>query len=139
MGQLIEERKVCLTILKKLMHHKYGWVFNEPVDTVKLCIPDYHLIIKNPMDFDTIKKKLESFHYSNLEEFVYDVRLTFLNAITYNPIDHDVYKMAQTLSSFFENQWNKMIINNPFNGKPELKKSKSKVKFCINVLIHSFI
>jgi len=42
----------CLQALK---NHKHGWVFNEPVDPIKLGIPDYFQIIKHPMDLGTVK------------------------------------------------------------------------------------
>ncbi|CAA2992808.1 transcription factor GTE10 [Olea europaea subsp. europaea] len=77
--------KQCETLLNRLMAHQYGWVFNEPVDTVKLNIPDYFNVIKHPMDLGTIKKKLHSGGYSSPMGFAADVRLTFENALTYNP------------------------------------------------------
>lgn len=32
-------------------------------------LPDYHEVIDNPMDFGTVKKKLTSGAYTNLEQF----------------------------------------------------------------------
>lgn len=32
-------------------------------------LPDYHEVIDNPMDFGTVKKKLTSVAYTNLEQF----------------------------------------------------------------------
>lgn len=95
----------CETLLKRLMDHQYGYVFNTPVDVVKLNIPDYFTIIKHPMDFGTIKKNLASGRYSNPWGFLADVRLTFSNAILYNPSTNDVHLMAKTLSKFFEARW----------------------------------
>ncbi|MCO5572520.1 hypothetical protein L7F22_026275 [Adiantum nelumboides] len=92
-------------ILKKLMSHKFGWVFNEPVDVVKLNLHDYFMIIKRPMDLGTIKKRLDSGVYSHPSEFGDDVRLTFSNAMKYNPQGHDVYLMADTLRGMFESKW----------------------------------
>ncbi|XAR51972.1 hypothetical protein NMG60_11006785 [Bertholletia excelsa] len=97
--------KHCEALLKKLMQHQYGWVFNEPVDVVKLNIPDYFTVIKHPMDLGTIKSKLASSEYSNPVEFVTDVRLTFSNALTYNPPGNDVHIMAEALGKFFELRW----------------------------------
>ncbi|KAL5998203.1 hypothetical protein ACLOJK_009141 [Asimina triloba] len=97
--------KQCETLLKRLMSHQYGWVFNTPVDVEKLNIPDYFTVIKNPMDLGTIKSKIASAAYSSPWGFVADVRLTFSNAMTYNPPGNDVHKMADTLSKFFEMRW----------------------------------
>ncbi|CAD5180796.1 unnamed protein product [Musa acuminata subsp. malaccensis] len=97
--------KQCETLLKKLLAHHFAWVFDHPVDAVKLNIPDYHTIIKRPMDLGTIKSKLTSGAYSSPCGFASDVRLTFKNAMTYNPPSDDVHIMAVTLSKFFESRW----------------------------------
>lgn len=99
------QMKQCETLLKRLMSHQYGWLFKTPVDVVKLNIPDYFTIIKHPMDLGTVKSKLTSGTYSNPSDFSADVRLTFCNAMTYNPPGNDVYIMADTLSKFFEVRW----------------------------------
>ncbi|KAK4417867.1 Transcription factor GTE8 [Sesamum alatum] len=97
--------KQCESLLKKLMSQQYAWVFNTPVDVVKLNIPDYFDVIKNPMDLGTIKSKLASGKYSSPLDFLADVRLTFTNAKTYNPPGTDVHVMADTMSQFFELRW----------------------------------
>ncbi|KAI5081837.1 hypothetical protein GOP47_0001580 [Adiantum capillus-veneris] len=100
--------KQCGVLLKKLMSHKFGWVFNEPVDVVKLNLHDYFKIIKRPMDLGTIKKKMDTGLYLLPTEFCDDVRLTFSNAMKYNPQGHDVYLMADTLRGIFETKWKTM-------------------------------
>ncbi|ERN06807.1 transcription factor GTE9 [Amborella trichopoda] len=97
--------KQCESLLKRLMTHQFGWVFNNPVDVVKLNIPDYFDVIKHPMDLGTIKGKLTSGSYSSSIGFAADVRLTFANAMTYNPRGNDVHYMADALSKFFETRW----------------------------------
>ncbi|CAO2827033.1 unnamed protein product [Amaranthus hypochondriacus] len=97
--------KRCETLLNWLMEHQYSWVFNEPVDVVKLNIPDYFNVIKHPMDFSTVKNKLSRGEYTSPLGFAADVRLTFSNAMTYNPPGNDVHFMAQTLSKHFEQRW----------------------------------
>ncbi|THG20904.1 hypothetical protein TEA_016945 [Camellia sinensis var. sinensis] len=96
--------------LESWYFRKYGWVFNTPVDVVKLNIPDYLTIIKHPMDLGTIKSKIASSEYLSVLEFVADVRLTFSNAMTYNPPGNDFHIIADTLSKFFEARW-KVIAN----------------------------
>ncbi|KAI4298196.1 hypothetical protein L6164_031784 [Bauhinia variegata] len=92
----------CAIILKSITAHRFGWVFSKPVDPVALNIPDYFTIISEPMDLGTVKSKLDKNLYSGLEEFAADVRLTFSNAMTYNPPGNDVHKMANDLSNIFE-------------------------------------
>ncbi|KAG0477658.1 hypothetical protein HPP92_012377 [Vanilla planifolia] len=97
--------KQCETLLKRLMRHQYAWVFNSPVDVVKLNIPDYLTVIKHPMDLGTIQSNIASGVYSNPLDFASDVRLTFSNAMTYNPPQNDVHVMANTMRKFFEMGW----------------------------------
>ncbi|KAJ3705376.1 hypothetical protein LUZ61_009081 [Rhynchospora tenuis] len=97
--------KQCLSLLQKLMDHQFGWVFNQPVDPVILGIPDYFSIIKNPMDFGTIKKNLLKKKYTRTVQFAEDVRLTFSNAMLYNPPLNQVHEMAKQLSHVFEARW----------------------------------
>lgn len=97
--------KRCGQILGKLMKHKHGWVFNVPVDAEDLGLHDYHQVIKNPMDLGTVKAKLERDAYRTPQEFASDVRLTFNNALTYNPKGHDVHLMAETLLSQFDQMY----------------------------------
>ncbi|XP_027186513.1 transcription factor GTE9-like [Cicer arietinum] len=97
--------KDCESLLTRMRSHQYGWVFNNPVDVVKLNLPDYFSVIKHPMDLGTIKTKIESGSYTGPLEFADDVRLTFSNAMTYNPRGNDVHIMANTLSKYFEVRW----------------------------------
>lgn len=95
----------CSKILKELMNHSFGWVFSEPVDPVKLKIPDYFQIIKNPMDLGTIKHKLEGNVYSYAKDFADDVKLTFENAKSYNGPSHEVHHWADILDANFSRRW----------------------------------
>ncbi|CAK7328257.1 unnamed protein product [Dovyalis caffra] len=115
--------KQCETLLKRLMSHPHGWIFNHPVDIVKLNIPDYYTIIKNPMDLGTIKSKIASGAYSSPLEFMADVRLTFQNAMVYNPQGSDAYVMADTLSKFFEIRWKTIEKKLPSAGDEVLQEN----------------
>ncbi|KAI4304444.1 hypothetical protein MLD38_039953 [Melastoma candidum] len=95
----------CSTVLKRLMQHQCGWPFLKPVDPVALNIPDYFSIISRPMDLGTIKSKLENNLYIGVEEFAADVRLTFSNAMLYNPPGNFVHAMADKLNKMFETGW----------------------------------
>ena len=46
--------------------------------------PNYGLIIKKPMDLNTVMKKLKSFAYNSKQEFVDDLMLIWSNCLTYN-------------------------------------------------------
>ncbi|KAK9665829.1 hypothetical protein RND81_14G139300 [Saponaria officinalis] len=97
--------KSCTLLLDKLMKHKHGWVFNSPVDVKALGLHDYFTIIKHPMDLGTVKSRLNTNWYKSPKEFAEDVRLTFQNAMKYNPKGHDVHIMADILLTLFEEKW----------------------------------
>ncbi|XP_027101957.1 transcription factor GTE8-like isoform X2 [Coffea arabica] len=126
--------KQCEVLLKKLMSHEYAWVFNTPVDIVKLNIPDYFTVIKQPMDLGTIKSKLGSGVYSSPLDLLADVKLTFSNAMTYNPPGNDVHIMADTMQKFFEARWKTLEKKLPGNSsqsvphKSELQEEAEVVK-----------
>lgn len=97
--------KTCKGLLQRLMKHKNAWVFNVPVDVNALGLHDYFDIIKEPMDLGTVKSRLDKNFYQSPMEFMVDVRLTFRNAMTYNPKGQDVYVMAEQLLQIFEEKW----------------------------------
>ncbi|KAK2996351.1 hypothetical protein RJ639_026240 [Escallonia herrerae] len=92
----------CGDILTKLMKHKHGWVFNKPVDVIRLGLRDYHKIIKNPMDLGTVKARLSKHEYESPQDFAADVKLTFDNAMAYNLKGQDVHVMAEMLMLRFQ-------------------------------------
>ncbi|KAK8691321.1 hypothetical protein V6N13_074835 [Hibiscus sabdariffa] len=97
--------KKCSDLLGKLMKHKFSWVFNKPVDVMGLGLHDYYTIVKHPMDLGTVKTRLNKNWYKSPGEFAEDVRLTFSNAMLYNPKGQDVHIMAEKLSEIFEENW----------------------------------
>ncbi|CAI5745724.1 unnamed protein product [Peronospora destructor] len=104
----VDLKKKLEVILKGMMEHKFGWVFNTPVDPVALNIPNYFKIIRKPMDLGTVKKKLEIGIYKHTEEFAFDVRTTFQNAMQYNSEDQDVYSLAKDMLSDFNGAMRKL-------------------------------
>lgn len=51
--------KSCLKILRALKKQKQATPFLKAVNPLLLNLPDYHTIIKHPMDFETIENKLQ--------------------------------------------------------------------------------
>jgi len=89
------------TVMKAVWKHQFGWPFHSPVDAIKLNIPDYHKIIKHPMDFGTIKKRLENNYYWSAKECIKDFNTVFTNCYVYNKAGEDIVVMAQTLEKLF--------------------------------------
>lgn len=57
------------------------------------------------MDLGTIKRKTVNLEYSSPLDFHADVKLTFSNAMTYNPLRNDFHFMVDTLGKFFNVRW----------------------------------
>lgn len=60
-------------------------------------VPDYLDIIKNPMDFSTMRKRIDAHFYRSLEGFEADFDLIISNCMTYNAKDTFFYKAAQRM------------------------------------------
>ncbi|KAK9712288.1 hypothetical protein K7432_007222 [Basidiobolus ranarum] len=103
-----EQLKYCSAILKALKRHRDAGPFLKPVDHVKMQIPDYPKIVKNPMDLSTIEKKLNNNQYITVDDFVTDVRQVFENCYLYNGRESIVSTFAQNLEKVFNNQLRKM-------------------------------
>eukprot|EP00096_Caligus_rogercresseyi_P003261 TRINITY_DN159_c1_g1_i1.p1 TRINITY_DN159_c1_g1~~TRINITY_DN159_c1_g1_i1.p1 ORF type:complete len:644 (-),score=320.63 TRINITY_DN159_c1_g1_i1:1469-3400(-) len=88
-------------VMKSVWKHQFGWPFQSPVDAMKLNIPDYHKIIKHPMDFGTIKKRLENNYYWSAKMCIKDFNTVFTNCYVYNKAGEDIVVMAQTLEKLF--------------------------------------
>ncbi|XP_068106306.1 bromodomain-containing protein 2 isoform X2 [Hyperolius riggenbachi] len=88
-------------VMKSLWKHQFSWPFRQPVDAVKLGLPDYHKIIKQPMDMGTIKKRLENNYYWTALECMQDFNTMFTNCYIYNKPTDDIVLMAQSLEKSF--------------------------------------
>jgi hypothetical protein len=91
-------------VLKELKSRDTNKWFSAPVDAAALGLRDYHGVVKTPMDLGTVQIKLEGKQYSSLEECFADMRLTFVNALMYNPRGSPVYRAAADLSAFLEDR-----------------------------------
>lgn len=99
-------------IFRQITQHKWAWPFLEPVDVEGLCLHDYYEVIEKPMDFRTIKNRMEAKDgtgYKNVREIYADVRLVFKNAMKYNDDRDDVHVMARTLLEKFEEKWLQLL------------------------------
>ena len=94
--------------------------FLNPVDPVALGIPHYPQVIKRPMDFSTIERKLSASNpskpdsnpanprYYQADQFIQDVRLIFTNCVTFNGPEHPVTQMGKRVESVFDKQIKQM-------------------------------
>jgi len=82
-----------------------------PVDPVALQLPDYFNVVKHPMDLGTVQQKLQSRQYKSMEEFGADVRLTFDNAMLYNPEGSEVHTWAREMKNIFLKEYSFTLSN----------------------------
>lgn len=124
----VERLQACLApLLRKLMESKHNrGVFNEPVDPVALNIPEYTTIITEPMDLGTIRQKLEDGKYCKLAEFEKEIKLTFNNAIKFNPPEHPVNQLAQILLKTYESDIPRVLAK----MKKDIKRRHDKCQLC---------
>ena len=89
-------------VLPAMFNHKDSWPFKTPVDAIKLNIPDYHNIVRNPMDLGTIKKRLVNKYYWNAQECQNDFKLMFGNCYLYNKPEYDIFVMCKELEKAYD-------------------------------------
>ncbi|XP_017007757.3 bromodomain adjacent to zinc finger domain protein 1A [Drosophila takahashii] len=85
-------------LLEQIMKHKAAWPFLRPVLTSE--VPDYHQIIKAPMDLAKIKSKLNMGSYQLNEELLSDIQLVFRNCDLYNVEGNEIYDAGCQLERF---------------------------------------
>lgn len=81
-----------------ISQHRSGNIFHNPIK--ESDAPDYHEIVKRPMDLKTIKARIKDGLTSSSTEFQRDIYLMFANAMMYNRPGSDIYMMAEEVSCF---------------------------------------
>jgi len=67
---------------EKIKTMQESWPFMKPVN--KKQVKDYYEKIKQPMDLETISRKITSHKYHSREEFVRDMKLIYQNSLAFN-------------------------------------------------------
>ena len=125
-----EDRVTLQTQMVEILNHVQNFV--NPTGR-KLCkifnakpqkrlYPDYYVIIKNPIAFDTVKRRMNNWTYNSLDEFMFDVHLIFKNARLYNLDTSVLYSDSMVL----EGEAYKMYLG---YMKKQLDYSEFDVKF----------
>ncbi|KAI8088239.1 hypothetical protein BDF21DRAFT_378346 [Thamnidium elegans] len=92
------------SFLTKMKAHRCAFGFTEPVDPIALNIPHYPMMIKKPMDFGTMEKKLKAGEYKCVRDFESDMRLIFTNCYTFNGFDHVISLNAKVLEGILNKE-----------------------------------
>jgi len=93
---------LLLKMLASVTKHKWAHPFKRPVTDKEA--PDYKDIITNPMDFSTLRKRIEAGLVPDVGALVAGLNLIFSNAMLYNAKGSDYHKMALTLRDVVKQQ-----------------------------------
>uniref|UniRef100_A0A8B9H276 Bromodomain adjacent to zinc finger domain, 2A n=1 Tax=Astyanax mexicanus TaxID=7994 RepID=A0A8B9H276_ASTMX len=99
----------CEIILMEMEAHADAWPFLEPVNP--RLVPGYRRIVKNPMDFLTMREKLLQGGYCSCEEFAADAQLVFNNCELFNEDSSEVGVAGHSMRRFFESRWAEFYSN----------------------------
>ena len=80
----------------QISQHRNGNIFHNPIKDSEA--PDYHEIVKRPMDLKTIKTRIKDGAISNSDDYQREIYLMFANAMMYNRPKSDIYRMAYEVS-----------------------------------------
>lgn len=103
-----QELKFCEYVLKTLYdknNYSFVYPFYKPVDPVALNIPNYHNIIKKPMDLETIEKNFKQGQYTSAKEFKEHVELMLKNCFKFNPESDFVHQCGKQTEQLFKDTW----------------------------------
>ena len=106
-GRYLGTRKAPEAILSDMLEfliadissHASAWPFLQPVSPKEA--PDYHKIIKQPMDLSEMHAKLRKDAYRSLRDFEDDFSLMLRNCYYYNGEATQYYKSAQNLELYY--------------------------------------
>jgi bromodomain adjacent to zinc finger domain protein 1A len=93
-------------MLLSMMKHRDGWPFDRPI--TKSEAPDYHRVIKRPMDLGTIRTAILRMKYTCNQEVLDDIRLVFANCWQYNREDAEEYQCGIRLEAYFRKEAKKL-------------------------------
>lgn len=124
--------KYCRRMVNELLRHSQAKPFSAPVNELwpPESIPNYFVIVKQPMDLGTIKRTLEAGGYCSfdpsdvaagrmltLHRFESDVLQVFTNAMLYNRPGDALYQCAFSLRDEFQ----RLLVDMPEEVPPTTK------------------
>lgn len=101
--------KVANKIINMYLKRQDLFIFHVPVDTNTYI--DYLDHVERPMDFSTIKTKLQFNCYETEDEFKNDILLVYDNCIKYNGAESPLGKIADQLKYDFIDTFKKESIS----------------------------
>ncbi|XP_044747001.1 bromodomain adjacent to zinc finger domain protein 1A isoform X2 [Coccinella septempunctata] len=98
-------------LLQEVMKHPDAWPFLRPVKNYE--VPDYHELISHPMDFGTIKYKLNMGEYQTDSQVMNDAALVFQNCNTYNQANSEIHRCGEKLLKSFRSKCEELGLELP--------------------------
>jgi len=97
----------CLKILDEITSRSISDALLLPFDSLEEEFPEYTKIVKNPIDFEVIRKKIDQNIYKSFLEFKSDMNLVWSNCLQYfgeesffSYISNDLKAQFDKISSF---------------------------------------
>ncbi|KMU88865.1 bromodomain-containing protein [Coccidioides immitis H538.4] len=118
------QNKFFIRTLAALKRTHDARFFRVPVDPVKLNIPNYPTIIKEPMDLHTMEDKIKSGAYKTVDQITADFKLMIDNCITFNGPEHVVTVEGMRLRDNWERHLTKLP--SPSEVEPTAAEKKAK-------------
>ncbi|CAF5037589.1 unnamed protein product, partial [Rotaria magnacalcarata] len=103
-----DEQKDLLTLTDQLLAHKMAWPFQKPVDIKD--VPNYHTIIKEPMDLTTLKSKVMNSKFKTICDYIRDVNKIFNNCRQFNPMNSTFSQCANVVDNYFRQLLENLMI-----------------------------
>ena len=103
------------TLIRRLADKDMAWPFLLPVDPE--VVPDYHRVIRRPMDLSTVYARLKGMkgdkehYFGQHTKFAKDMRLVFRNCIQYNAEGSEIAENAERLLDEFEDLYGEWVAN----------------------------
>lgn len=91
---LMRQRQLRDT-LDRVMALDRADLFRYPVS--EQDAPDYYDVVHQPMDWNTVARRIDALEYDDADAFAADVRRVYANAMLYNAPDTPYYKAAQKM------------------------------------------
>ncbi|KAJ4294844.1 hypothetical protein N0V88_005081 [Collariella sp. IMI 366227] len=103
----------CADLLARMLSGPGFWTrvvgpFKDPVDPERDGVPDYHNVVKKPMDLSTMKGKMDRREYNDENEFLADMNQIFTNCYTYWRQEDPMWAACEKLQKSFEDKYGQM-------------------------------
>jgi len=118
------QNKFLLERIRNTKKIKVSLAFKDPVDPIALNIPNYHDIVKTPMDLSTMEHKLKDKKYTYVRDFMADLDQMITNSELFNNKQHPVTQAGYNLRAYFLKGMGKM----PRGAAAEEPPKPAKVK-----------